>query len=207
MLFKLFKLISLYFIFDTNFVTGQVCNEPDGCSYSGVCSSLGCVDKVRGWDPLNPERCIAYSFWVLDECCLDNMCVSSCSDLLPQWLNDDVGVFGSGAKPLMGSCGDEKCRKPGACPANVDKPSGPYSTDELCYTGLTNAGNCASGEYCDDSGDCSDEYCTLACGTRVPVGWSGYDEGTNYCNQCSCVISGGSPALGCTKVFCLNGQC
>jgi len=42
--------------------------------------------------------------------------------------------------------------------------------------------------------------CTLSSGKKVQAPWSGHDDGRNYCNRCSCTLSG---ALICTQMFCL----
>ena len=46
--------------------------------------------------------------------------------------------------------------------------------------------------------------CTLGCGTVVPVGWSGHDEGDNACNTCGCMESG---LLRCTLIACPDLPC
>ena len=61
---------------------------------------------------------------------------------------------------------------------------------------------------CPDSKACPNTpeptTCTLACGTVVPVGWGGKDEGSNACNSCGCLESG---HLRCTQIACPNVPC
>eukprot|EP00755_Sulcionema_specki_P006799 Sspe_Gene.36456::Locus_17613_Transcript_1_1_Confidence_1.000_Length_1504::g.36456::m.36456 len=103
-------------------------------------------------------------------------------------------------------CSKEEC-EPRACPACLGKEKCGGPQDVQCKSGYM----CVDfpDDNCDpDNGDkecvgcCEKEEdgCTLSCGTRVPVGWSGNDEGPNHCNVCSCRKEGG---LICTLVFCL----